>query len=54
MSLRSPIIAEHNGGQDASTVFQIFVMTPPGIEPDQAASVEHAKTTCRSAFSFVQ
>jgi len=40
--LHPPINDRHKPGQAAITVFQVFVMTPPGIEPILPGSVERA------------
>jgi len=40
--LHPPINAEHEAGQAASTVFQVFGATPPGIEPATSFSSAHS------------
>jgi len=37
--LRPPISVEHEAGQAASVVFQVFGMTRPAVEPGQLALV---------------
>ena len=45
VSLHPPINAEHEAGQAASTIFQVFCMTRQGIEPRPPALAARAQPT---------
>jgi len=52
VSLHSPINTEHVIEQDERTVFQVFCMTRPGIEPTLRALVKRAQPKPGSNATF--
>jgi len=52
LPLHPPIDTEHEAGQDASTVFQIFGMTRQGIELSLPALVARAQPTVLPLLAF--
>jgi len=51
--LRPPMDAEHEAGQAASTVFQVFGMARSGIEPHLPGLVGRAQPVCCASVAAV-